>query len=534
VDYQGRINPLLFFLEDLDYEGKTRYQTEKIKNAISALKFLISRGFPYKQVIDWNSNRIIDEGIKKELMKGNVDIDYQFIQGNSENRFCRLVRFALKIFIQNRERLIEDLTKFGEVYKNSSLYLFETIRPFIDDYFPSKVSIGKYKARSKLDYDKIQKIPEPYFKYLIVDMRNKQPSPDFTSIFLEHFLEKYSVSTLFGGFYCKIEAAKPHTPNKRRYHLYLYNKKGVPLLELPNILTNIKLKMRSEVFETLKKINRTAFIEEMQKTANSEFWLIYIGVLVPHINENISRIYRKLFDYNFRFEQENAQKYAYSYAHKVKKVFSPTVDEKVDVFDLAFPLFFDISIDKFYYKPSELDKADLFTAEAVNLALFGDFYKSKKMLLKAGEILDADYEFLNRYRESSRQFKDYEEYGRWLKRIDNYPKGYQNYDKIIRDERPFLPHFDKKPILCQSIKDYEKMKEINNFFIKRFHIFEEINEERKKLLQLKNTEDYHSVMCKIRDKYEILKVYKRKDLKYLEEVLNALKLKVDLEIRQNF
>lgn len=230
VDYQRRINPLLFFLEYLDYEGKTGYQTEKFKNAISALKFLISRGFPYEVVIDWNSNRIINEGIKKELMKGDVDIDYQFIQGNIENRFCGLVRFALKIFIQNRERLIKDLTKFGKVYKNSSLYLFEAIKPFIDDYIPSKVSIEKHKARSKLEYDKIQKIPEPYFKYIIVDMRNKQPSQDFTSTFLDHFLEKYSASTLFGGFNCKIEAEKPHTPNKRRYRLYLYNKKGVPLL----------------------------------------------------------------------------------------------------------------------------------------------------------------------------------------------------------------------------------------------------------------------------------------------------------------
>lgn len=534
VDYQGRINPLLFFLEDLDYVGKTWYQTEKFKNAISALKFLISRGFPYEEVIDWNSNRIINEGIKKELMKGDIDIDYQFIHGNIENRFCRLVRFALKIFIQNRERLIEDLTKFGEVYKNSSLYLFEVIKPFIDDYSPSKVSIEKHKTRSKLEYDKIQKIPEPYFKYIIVEMRNKQPSQDFTSTFLDHFLGKYSASTLFGGFKCKIEIEKQHTPNKRRYRLYLYNKKGVPLLELPNILTNIKLKMRSEVFETLKTINRIDFREDLQKTANSEFWLTYIGVLVPHINVNLYRIYKKIFDYNFGFEQEYAQKYAYKY-DKGKKFFSPAVDEKVDVFELAFPLFFDISIDKFEYKLTELDKADLFTAEAVNLALFGNFYKSEKMLLKAGEILDADYNFLKEYIESSRQFKDYEEYGRWLMRNDIYPKGYQNYDKSIKEERTiFLPHFDKKPILCQSIKDCEKMKEINNFFIDRFHIFEEINEERKKILRFKNTKDYHSVMCKIRDKYDILKVYKRKDLRYLEEVLNALKLKVNLETRQNF
>ena len=528
VDYQRRINPLLFFLEYLDYEGKTGYQTEKFKNAISALKFLISRGFPYEVVIDWNSNRIINEGIKKELMKGDVDIDYQFIQGNIENRFCGLVRFALKIFIQNRERLIKDLTKFGKVYKNSSLYLFEAIKPFIDDYIPSKVSIEKHKARSKLEYDKIQKIPEPYFKYIIVDMRNKQPSQDFTSTFLDHFLEKYSASTLFGGFNCKIEAEKPHTPNKRRYRLYLYNKKGVPLLELPDILTNIKLKMRSEVFDTLKSINRTDFREDMQKTANSEFWLAYIGVLVPHSNENLYRIYKKIFDYNFGFEQE----YAYRY-DKGKKFFSPAVDEKVDVFDLAFPLFFDISIDKFFYTSTKLDKADLFTAEAVNLALFGNFYKSEKMLLKAGEILDADYEFLKGYIESSRQFKDYGEYGRWLMRNDIYPKGYQNYDESIKEERTtFLPHFDKKPILCQSIKDYEKMKEINNFFIDRFHIFEEIKEERKKLLHLKNMDDYYSVMNEIRDKYRILGVYKRKDLKYLEEVLNALKFKVDLETRQ--
>ena len=118
-------------------------------------------------------------------------------------------------------------------------------------------------------------------------------------------------------------------------------------------------------------------------------------------------------------------------------------------------------------------------------------------------------------------------------RNDIYPKGYQNYDESIKEERTtFLPHFDKKPILCQSIKDYEKMKEINNFFIDRFHIFEEIKEERKKLLHLKNMDDYYSVMNEIRDKYRILGVYKRKDLKYLEEVLNALKFKVDLETRQ--
>lgn len=535
VDYQRRINPLLFFLWEFEYEGKTQYQTEKFKNAVSALKFLISRGFPYKQVIDWDKNQIVNEEIKKDLIKGNVDIDYQFIQGNIENRFCRLVRFALKIFIRNKERLIDELTKFGEVYKNSALYLFEAIKPFIDDYFPSKVLIGKYNIRNKLEYDKIQKIPEPYFKYIIVDMRNKQPSKDFTRIFLDHFNRKYSLSTLFGGFKCKIEAAKQHTPDKRRYRLYLYNKKGMPLLELPNILTNIKLKMRSEVFDALKSINRTAFIEELQRTANSEFWLIYIGVLVPHINENIYRIYKKIFDYNFGFEQEYAHEYAYKYAYKVEKIFSPTADEKVDVFDLAFPLFFDISIDKFFYKSTQLDNADIFTAEAVNLALFGDFYKSKKMLLKAGEILDADYEFLNGYIENKRQFGGYEKYERWLKAKDIYPKGYHNYDEPIREEGTiFLPHFDKKPILCRNVKDYKEMKEINKFFIEHFHEFEEIDQKRKKIMRLKKPDDHHSVLTEIRDKYKDLGVYKRKDLKYLEGILNTLKLKVGLETRPIF
>ena len=51
-------------------------------------------------------------------------------------------------------------------------------------------------------------------------------------------------------------------------------------------------------------------------------------------------------------------------------------------------------------------------------------------------------------------------------------------------------------------------------------------------MHLKNMDDYYSVMNEIRDKYRILGVYKRKDLKYLEEVLNALKFKVDLETRQ--
>ena len=527
VDYQNRINPLLFFLENFEWESERQYQTEKFKNAVTALKFVISRGFPHKEIIDWGRNRITDEKFREELIRGAVDIDYQFIQGNVENRFCKLVRFALKIFLQNSERLIDELTKFGDAYKNSALYLFVDINPFIENYLPSKALIKEYNIRTKSKDNKIQEIPELRFKNVIVIMQNVQPSKDFTSMFLDRFSKKYRLSTLFGGFKCKLEGARAYEPDRKKYYIDLHfdDENGMPLSKLPETLTDIKLKMRSEIFDILKSIDKANFIQEMQKTGNSDFWLHYVDVIVPHNNEGIHKICKKIFDYNFGFEQE--------YARRVRRITSHTTNKKMDVFDLAFPKFFDISIDKFYYEPpTKLDKADMFTVEAVTMALSGDLYTSERVLLKAGEILGADYEFLNGYKENKRQFKDYKDYEKWLKAKEVYPAVYWDYDMFLSEQWTFLPHFDKKPILCHNVEEYKEMKEINEHFRKSFHQFKVINEKRNNVIISTDTNEYFFYVGEIRDIFENLGIYKRRDLKYLEEILNNLKLKLILEAQQ--
>jgi len=522
VDYQNRINPLLFFLENFEWESERQYQTEKFKNAVTALKFVISRGFPHKEIIDWNRNQITDKKFRKELIMGDADIDYQFIQGNVEIRFCKLVRFALKIFIQNRDKLIDELTKFGEAYKNSALYLFVDINPFIENYIPSKVLIKEYNIRNKLEYNKIQEMPELLFKHIKVIMQNVQPSKDFTSIFLDRFSKKYRSSTLFGGFKCKLEGSiKAYELDMKKYYITLYfdDENGIPLSKLPETLIDIKLKMRSEIFDTLKSIDKADFIQEMQKTGNSVFWLYYVDVIVPHNNEEMYKICKKIFDYNFRFEQK--------YAHRVRRITSHTTDKKMDVFELAFPKFFDISIDKFYYEPhTKLNKADMFTVEAVTTALSGDLHTSATVLLAASEILDADYEFLKGYKENKSQFKDYDEYEEWLKEKKAYPNVYSEYDKFLSAHWAFLPHFDKKPILCHNVEEYKEMKEINEHFRNSFHQFVEIDKKRNTVLRSTDTNEYFSSLYEIRDIFQNLGIYKRKDLKYLEDILNNLKLKL--------
>ena len=256
----------------------------------------------------------------------------------------------------------------------------------------------------------------------------------------------------------------------------------------------------------------------MQKTGNSEFWLRYVEIIALKVDKDVFAKYKKILDYNFKFEQ--------NYGHKIKKLFTPNIGKEVNFFELGFPSLFDISIDKFYYEPSsKLDKADMFTSEAVNIALSGDLRKSENVLHLASEILDADYEFLKRYKEKKSRYRNYIEYGKWLRSKNCYPDVYEKYDAFFNEDWNYLPYLDKKPILCPNIEGYEKLKEINEHFIKSFHQFKLINDYRNKILNTKNNNYKNALLFKLINIFNNLGIDKRYDLKYLEEISKILKFK---------
>jgi len=194
-------NPLFVLLDDVvqKYVGETEYQTDKFNNAVIALRWIISYGFPYRNIIDWDYNKIIDSDVRGRVMANDVPFDTNFIVGNPEHRFCRLIRFGLREFISTEKMLFERLLKLDLIDSASSLLFFEIIKePITDKYVSNVKSLSNVFLQPA---DKNLKKPEIFSPAFTVSMRISQPE-GFTEKFLE---EVRKHPTILGGVKCDLK-----------------------------------------------------------------------------------------------------------------------------------------------------------------------------------------------------------------------------------------------------------------------------------------------------------------------------------------
>ena len=269
----GDFNPFFIMLDDVvqRYTGKTKYQTEKFENAVIALRWIISYGFPYKCIIDWNNNKIIDPNMKEKVITNDVPFDANFIEGNPEYRFCRLARFGLREFMLTETHLFEKLLNLDLVDPASSLVFFEVIKePITDMYIHNVQSLRSIFVQPTYEDSKRPKIFSPAFT---ISMLVSQPEG-----FKEKFLEEVRKHPTILDLRWDLKPVDTSLPRKQRYRINIYAGKHVNILGLSKTLEEI----RQICIRLLINSNLDLTSTDVQ------FLLDYLEITVPNINQEIT------------------------------------------------------------------------------------------------------------------------------------------------------------------------------------------------------------------------------------------------------
>jgi hypothetical protein len=190
--FDNKFNPLFIFLDDVEYEGKNDYQNKKFENSIKAIKNLVDMGFN------------LDDLTK--------NVDPMLITGNSEARFCKLVRFGLKIFIRSKKVIIEKLNELGVIDKNSILNLFSAIKEPITDHYIFDSNISKRSELSQSMISTILTESSPLILSFTIVMRIAQPEG-----FENRLKEEFNKHKKIIAFDYIVEDVPTDTKEKKRY-----------------------------------------------------------------------------------------------------------------------------------------------------------------------------------------------------------------------------------------------------------------------------------------------------------------------------
>ncbi len=571
-----QFNPFFILLDDLEhrYSGETEYQTKKFENAVIALRWIISYGFPYKRIIDWDKNKIIDvhlfswnnvpgndnkrllrylketqdvgwaesaeicksddgktirtyndensaeivigevgervtlkisdgrthdlkvkrengelsiyidAGIREKVMANDVPFDTNFIVGNPEYRFCRLIRFGLKEFMLAEKQLLEKLLNLDLIDPASSLLFFEIVKePITDRYITNVQSLSNIFIQSNNKNTKILKIFSPAFT---VSMRISQPE-GFTEKFLE---EVEKPPTILGEMRWNLKPVKTLSPGKQRYEMSIYAERRINILELSKTLEEIRricirLLINSDLDETYLT------------PSNVRFSLDYLEITMPNINQEITKRCKDMFDKEFGAEQE--------YSKKFKRLSDPKEDEIM--FRMGFGFLSVLVVDwltEDQESSARLDRSDPFTKAAIGYALSGSYRRSLELLREIDELFNVD-------------------------RNSDMPSRFHNY--IINNERNLIPYLTKKhPMVFMPDENYNFIKEDVEFFINNYEMFKDVNELAKNVIE--SREEIIPVQ-KLYKKLKLLGIYKEKDLSYLDDVCSSISLFFGAQYRKS-
>ena len=512
VDGENRFNIFLLLFDDFKYGGETEYQNKKFENAVRAIEYLIKRGFPEKKIIDWDKNRILDEDIKTKLLRDAREVvDLQFIQGNIEKRFCKLVRLGFKIFMRSKRNLMEELIKLDIIDKKSGLYLLEIMKEPITDHYVSKdtQTIRNNTNIISVYTQKGEKLTIPRF---IIAMRITKLE-DFWELLRTEMGQHPKIA----GFGCKVKLVPISDRSKERYHFEFSNYVHGPLAfpeivekleDIKNALIRISMRIfdenKEKFEEVLSKQIETGYatrdIDEgfILQRVNFQFWFKCFEGSVPHATPGVYGNFQKKINYEFGFEQKYARKYKLP-------------ESDAHTFRMAFPSYFDFIIDRIIHKPTKLNNSDHLTKRGVDWALSGHLKRSKRLLEKTSLLLDGDLKFINGY---------------------NYPDEYDDFEDFAHsNERILLPYLDSKPVLCHDKEEYYKFKKLNAFFLDNFYCFENIAALKQKMFHPREKANTLPFLQDMVREYIALGIHKEKGLDDLREFLDSLDMAFVDEVR---
>lgn len=481
----GQFNYFLVLLADVKYKHmvEIEYQIEKFENAIIALQWIISHGFPYNKIIDWDKNKIIDVDLKNALMTNDVPFNTDFIVGNPEKRFCRLIRFGLKIFLMSKRDLIEKLINLNVIDPTSSMLFLEIIKePIVDVYVP-EVQSSSTELMQPINTD--QKKPDVFVPAFTITMRISQPQ-GFTEILLE---ESQKHPKILGGIRWELKPVKTINERRQRYHINFYPGERVNISQLSKKLEEIRK-------FCIRLLANSGLDNHKLKPSNVKIWLYYLEITIPNINREITKACRDMFT------KELGKELAFS--RKFEKLSNPE-DDKI-LFRFGFGFLSSLAIDWYTEKQNSsnrLDRCDPFTKAAINHALSGNYTKARKLLDEVYELFSTD-------------------------RSSDMPKQFHDY--IENNEKELIPYITKShPMSFMSNDHYVQLKKDVEFFIAKYYLFEDIG----KLIETAIESQKIELIAPIRKKLTQLGVYEEKDLSYLDDVCHSISLFFGAQYRKS-
>ena len=481
----GQFNYFLVLLADVKYKhmDESEYQIEKFENAIIALRWIILHGFPINKIIDWDKNKIIDVDLKNALMTNDVPFNTDFIMGNPEKRFCRLIRFGLKIFLLSKRNLIEQLINLNVIDPTSSMLFLEIIKePIVDVYVPEVQSLSTELMQPT---NTNQKKPDVFVPAFTITMRISQPQ-GFTEILLE---ESKKHPKILGGMRWELEPVKTIIEGRQRYNINLYPDERVNILQLSKTLEETRK-------FCMRLLAKSGLDDHKLKPSNVKIWLDYLEITIPNINREITKACRDMF--NREFGKELA------FSRKFEKLSNPE-DDKI-LFRFGFGFLSSLVIDWYTEKQNSsnrLDRCDPFAKAAINHALSGNYTKASKLLDEVYELFSTD-------------------------RSSDMPKQFHDY--IENNEKELIPYITKgHPMSFMSNDHYVQLKKDVKFFIDNYFLFEDIGKLVETAIELPNIEP----ITPIRKKLTQLGVYEEKDLSYLDDVCQSISLFFGAQYRKS-
>jgi len=481
----GQFNYFLVLLGDVKYKlmGETEYQIEKFENAIIALRWIISYGFPYNQIIDWDKNKIVDVDVKNALMTKDVPFRTDFIMGNPEKRFCRLIRFSLQKILLSKRNLIEKIMSLNVIDPASSMLFLEIIKePIVDVYVPDVQSLSTDLIQP---INKNQKDSEIFSPAFTISMRISQPK-GFTEILLE---ETQKHPTILRGMRWELKPVKTIAKGKQRYEINMYPDERVNILQLSKTLEDIRK-------FCIRLLVKAGLNEDYLKPANVELRLDYLEITIPNINREITKACRDMFNKEFGMEL--------AYSKRFKKLSNPDNDKILFRFGFGILSYFVID---WYTEKQEssnrLHRCDPFTKAAITHALSGNHIRGAKLLNEVYELFSTD-------------------------RNSDMPKHFYNY--IQNNEIELTSYLTKShPMSFMSNDHYVQLKKDVEFFIDQYHMFEKIGKLVETAIESQKVE----LIARIRKELTHLGVYEEKDLSYLDDVCQSISLFLSAQYRKS-
>ncbi|MGC1121159.1 MAG: hypothetical protein WBA22_08695 [Candidatus Methanofastidiosia archaeon] len=502
LDSFGRENPLLILLDKAEMDFPNYYQNEKFRNAVRALKLIISKGFPYRKVIDLRKATIVNEDLRSKVLEFDEDlgIDGQYLFGNPEKRFCRLVRFCLRKIVEYNNNAIKVIYDMGTPNSSSLAWMISILEDEISRTYIEDLGYGVF---DKFGYihkkEEIATIKDKIIcTSFVITMRLSNIRKKEEILEIEREIKK---SHMLDGLKYDLNIPESSDREKIRFNITYYGE--IDAMTLVETLNEIKTILSRKIDSINTKLKRKDgnFI-----SYKYDYWLRFFEFQIEK-PPNLRGFRRLLHDFliDLSFERE------FGNFMNIKR---KQMKDRIRL-AIGFPQYFDVYVGDYIEKESEYDEYPLLLKKAIKLLLKGNFNKGIALLRDISVVLYLEKAIIEDKNESKlKPLTD---------KLNYIGKKYMISQELLE---PF--YNNGRTVLCSDYGDVKKLNEIKDFLISKEAEFRNLYDLKKKTIS--KLENGEPVISKNIDKclkeiimiYQRLNMYSKRDLSFFTKLIDSL------------